>query len=195
MHILHLGCGRKKLEAEALLRYVGLSLPAGADARVTHLDADARLGPDIVCQLGEEFIPLPDDSVDIIIAWHVLEHIGHQGVTAEWFHVWQEMYRVLVPHGWLYGESPYYSSIWAWSDPTHTRAISEHSFVFFAQDSYREPTSAISPYRVQCDFGWLGMQNMPAGHAVITNESDSRVQSLRFGLVAKKPLRPWWEDA
>jgi SAM-dependent methyltransferase len=194
MHILHLGCGRKKLDAEALFHYTGLSLPVEA-ARVTHLDADAALAPDIVCRLGAEPIPLPDNSVDVVVAWHVLEHIGQQGQTAEWFAFWEDLYRVLVPNGWVYGECPYYSSLWAWSDPTHTRAISEHSFLFFAQDSYRIQPSAISPYRIACDFGRLGLVNMPDGYAVISDTADPRIQSIRFGLIAIKPLKPWWEDA
>jgi len=193
MHVLHLGCGRKKLEAADLFRYVGLGMDA-SDVCVTHVDADPRLNPDIVCRLGAEALPLPDDSVDMVIVWHVLEHIGQQGQTAEWFAFWEDLYRVLVPNGWVYGECPYYSSLWAWSDPTHTRAISEHSFVFFAQDSYRVQPSAISPYRIACDFGRLGLANMPDGYAVITDQQDARIQSLRFGLMAIKPLQPWWED-
>jgi len=55
-------------------------------------------------------------------------------------------------------------------------------------------SSAISPYRIACDFGRLGLANMPDGYAVITDQQDARIQSLRFGLMAIKPLHPWWED-
>lgn len=192
MTVLHVGCGRKRLDAEALFRYVGLQM-ATEDVRVIHLDANPSVEPDLVCTLGRDAIPLPDDSVDLIVAWHVLEHVGRQGESGAWFRCWEELYRVLAPSGWLYGESPYYTSIWAWSDPTHTRALSEHSFVFFAQDSYRVPDSAISPYRLRCDFQWLGLGNMPRGFEVITQPQDARVTSLRFAMAPKKPLQPWWE--
>lgn len=190
-NILHVGCGRKKRDATALMASCGLG-GDWSDAEVMHLDADARLEPDVVCTLGDEPIPLPDNSVDLIVAWHVLEHVGKQGESAAWFRCWEELYRVLVPGGWIYGESPYYSSIWAWSDPTHTRAISEHSFIFFAQAAYRVDGSMISPYQIHCDFSWVGLEGMPKGWALISDRHEPKVQSIRFALGAIKPLKPWW---
>lgn len=192
MRVLHLGCGRKKWGPDELMKYVGLGLPTQA-TEILHLDADPRLEPDLVCRLGEDPIPLPDNSVDVVVAWHVLEHVGKAGETDAWFRCFEEIYRVLQPDGWLYGESPYYTSVWAWSDPTHVRALSEHSFIFFAQSSYRLESSAISPYRIACDFGWLAMTNLEKGYRVIASKDDPRITSLRFALIAKKPLRPWWE--
>jgi SAM-dependent methyltransferase len=191
--VLHLGCGRRRYSAPELFTYVGLhNMPADAD--VVHLDADDRLEPDVVCELGMDGIPLDDDSVDLAIAWHVLEHVGVQGVTAGWFFFWEELYRVLKPEGWLYAECPYHSSVWAWADPTHTRAMSEHALVFFNQDSYRIPDSMISPYRITCDFVFAGMNGMPRGWARIKDEQDRQVESIRFALQARKPLKPWWEN-
>jgi hypothetical protein len=194
MRVLHLGCGRKQLGPADLFRSVQLSIADGP-VSVTHLDADPALEPDLVCRLGEDRIALDDDSVDVIIAWHVIEHIGRQGEARAWFQFWEEIYRVLRPQGWIYGETPYYTSLWAWSDPTHVRAISEHSFVFFSQDSYRIPHSAISPYRIAADFTFLGMPGLEKGFVVLTDPQDTRTQSLRFALRAQKPLRPWWQDA
>lgn len=190
---LHIGCGRKKWPLPELLRYVGLSMDTEG-AEVIHSDADERLDPDMVLRLGGQPIRLPDNSVDVILAWHVLEHVGRQGETSLWFDAWQEMYRVLKPGGLLYGESPNFDGIWAWSDPTHTRAISRHSFVFFSQDSYRVPNSAISPYRIHADFQWAGMPGMPAGYAEIVDPQDDTNRLLRFALSAKKPFKGWWED-
>lgn len=193
MNVLHIGSGRKSgWEAEKLFAYVGLSAPAD-DVMVTHLDADERLAPDLVCELGAQPIPLPDDSVDLIIAWHVLEHVGKQGETAEWFHAWEELYRVLKPDGWLYGESPYYDSLWAWQDPTHTRVIGEGSFTFFRQDSYRNDTM-ISPYRIRCDFVPMSFDSHPP-LCVHRNPAQPAICNFRFSLQAIKPLKPWWEDA
>lgn len=191
MNVLHLGCGRKRYDAAELFAYVGLKMDA-ADVTVTHLDADPNVAPDLVCRLGYNRIDLPDDSVDVAIAWHVLEHIGRQGETQEWFFFWEELYRVLKPAGWFYGESPNFDGIWAWSDPTHTRAISEHAFVFFSQDSYRVESSAISPYRIQCDFQWLSIPGLDRGHTVIRDPKDHRNTVLRFALSARKPLEAWW---
>lgn len=194
MKVLHLGCGRKKLSAAALFAYVGLYGLDASAAEVVHLDADHNLNPDIVCTLGGGDIQLEDNSVDVVIAWHVLEHIGTQGRTQGWFKFWEDLYRVMKPTGWLYAECPYYTGIWAWSDPTHTRAISEHSFLFFNQDAYRQEGSMISPYRVHADFQWMGMPGIPKGFTVITGTNDPREQVIRFALTARKPLRPWWAD-
>jgi SAM-dependent methyltransferase len=192
--VLHLGCGRKRYDFAELSQHIGLSADFDTPEMV-HLDADARLEPDIVHRLGgPDPLPLDDDSIDLIVAWHVLEHVGQQGETEGWFRMWEELYRVLKPSGWLYAESPYYDSIWAWSDPTHTRAISEHCFVFFAQAAYRMKDSIISPYRIHCDFQWLGMPGLEKGYAVHTDRTDPRNRMLRFALRPIKPLQPWWED-
>lgn len=193
LHVLHVGCGRKRYDWPALAEYVGLG--SGQPATVTHLDADARLTPDLVCRLGRDRIPVADNSVDVIVAWHILEHVGRQGETDEWFHAFEELYRVLKPEGFLYAECPYYTGIWAWSDPTHTRAISEHSFIFFAQDAYRCEGSMISPYRIRCDFQPMAMPpGLPKGYLVYADPLDARNTFIRFALKANKPLKPWWED-
>lgn len=166
---LHLGCGRK---------------PRMTSDMVT-LDADPTLMPDVVCTLGVDPLPFVDDSVDQAIAIHVLEHIGRQGDTTGWFQFWEELYRVLKPNGTLTVESPLYSSVWAWADPSHTRALSPESFVFMNQDSYRVTPSAISPYRIRCDFE-------PAlAYALIPDNAGGA--HFRGVLRANKPLRPWWD--
>ena len=176
--VLHLGCGRKKDER----------FGHGDDVRIITLDADRENKPDIVCHLGRGTIPLPDNSVDQAIAIHVLEHIGRQGDTVEWFHFWEDLYRVLKPDGELHLLSPLWSSVWCWADPTHTRALSPQAFVFFSQDHYRIPGSAISPYRIHCDFE--ATQQFEG----IPGEVGPEIEHFAGILRAKKPLRPWWED-
>ncbi len=197
LNVLHLGCGRKQWNSQKLMDYCGLKL--GASSFTRHLDRDPSVEPDLLCNLGTQNIPLVDECVDVAIAWHVIEHIGGPGDATEpqkaWFHFWEELYRVLKPNGWIYGESPNYDGIWAWSDPTHVRAMSEASFVFFNQDSYRIPESAISPYRIRCDFEWLALPGLPDGRTVIVDPKDSRNRMLRFALKAKKPFHCWWHDA
>ena len=194
MQILHLGCGRKQGTPAQVLAYVGLKIETPPDARIVHLDADPALQPDLACVLGRDPIDLPDNSVDVAIAWHVLEHIGRQGESTEWFQFWAEVYRVLTPGGLLYGECPYYTSVWAWSDPTHTRAMSERCFAFVSQNCYRQAHTAISPYRVRCDFQWASIGGMAQGYQVWADPNDRENTSIRFALSAVKPLQPWWED-
>lgn len=180
--VLHLGCGR-----------VGRSLADYPDARVVSLDADARLEPDLICTLGWHAIPLPDHSVDVAVAHHVLEHIGRQGETGDWFFFWEDLYRVLKPGGLVRFWSPLASSTWAWADPSHTRALSPESFVFLDQGSYRLPGSTISPFRLRCDFERIGScLYMPdINPAVRAREAVSHFGGV---LRARKPLRVWWDD-
>lgn len=179
MTILHLGCGRKGRQPQ-------INIPEGAE--VISLDADARLEPDIVCCLGRDSIPLPTDSIDSAVAIHVLEHVGVQGDTTEWFHFWEELYRVLKPEGRLEFESPLWSGVWAWGDPSHVRALSPESFIFFGQDNYRIKESAISPFRIRCDF-------TPLSFTKLALVKDGPAVHFRGVLTAHKPLAPWWEDA
>jgi SAM-dependent methyltransferase len=184
MKVLHLGCGRKGRD---------LSIDSREPAEIITLDADARLAPEIVCTLGRDPIPLPDNSIDLAVAIHVLEHIGRQGETAEWFFFWEELYRVLTPGGRLEFESPLYSSVWAWGDPSHVRVLSPQALVFFSQDSYRLEGSAISPYRIACDF--LPLQTFEGmtdtNPQIAAQEQFSHFRGI---LTAQKPLRPWWLD-
>lgn len=190
--VLHVGCGRKRYDWPELSAYVGLN--GSQAANVTHLDADARLEPDLVCTLGAGKIPMPTDSADIVIAWHVLEHVGRQGESREWFFAFEELYRVLKPNGLLYAECPYAGSAWEWADPTHTRSMNEYALTYFNQDNYRIPGSMISPYRIACDLRFVGMAGMERGWAQIRDLQDPKVSSLRFAMRAHKPLTPWWED-
>ena len=161
---LMLGCGRKRLD------------------NFIHLDADARLKPDLVCKLGEDRIPLNDNVVEYAYANHVLEHIGYQGQTYGWFYFFEELYRVMKNGGVLIFESPMWNNVWSWGDPSHTRALSPESFVFFNQDSYRIEGSIISPFRINCDFITL------EPYKVLSNGF------FQGKLAARKPLRVWWED-
>lgn len=190
-NVLHLGCGRKKWDAPRLLEYVGLQLPMDRQPHVLHVDAETSVDPDVVWELGSRSELTSDGHYDLIIAWHMLEHIaGHES----WFRAWEQMYALLKPGGMLYAESPYYDSIWAWSDPTHVRALSEHSLVFFNQNSYRIEGSMISPYRIRADFKPVRMPGLEQGWKVITDETDKRNRMLRFAMSPIKPFRGWWED-
>lgn len=179
MIVLNIGAGRRQV--------VNLQ----PDWEYITLDQDEDLEPDIVCKLGEEHIPLPDDSVGLVIAIHVLEHIGKQGETKEWFAFWEEIYRVMSPDATLEFESPLFSSVWAWADPSHVRALSPESFIFFNQDNYRLPESAISPFRVRCDFSPDAFSLMKSHGDLASRET---VTNFRGVLRPIKPLRVWWED-
>lgn len=67
-----------------------------------NVDVDPSVNPDYVCDLNRQPLPFEDDSVDYVLAHHVLEHIGDG-----FFDFIKELYRVccheavievVVPH-------------------------------------------------------------------------------------------------
>lgn len=194
--VLHLGCNHKRTIAA-----LGLEFRDGAGQRVTNpvrlinLDMNARVEPELVCELGKDPIALPDNSVDLVIANHILEHIGRQGEADAWLGFWAELYRVMKANARVQFECPYYSSLWAWADPTHVRAISEMSFLYLNQDAYRSNRNggAMPDYRPRCDFQAIDLQTIP-DHTNADVRAKEAVSFIRGTLVARKPFRPYWED-
>lgn len=194
--ILHLGCGRKKtLEAMGIhnLRLQDGS-EYGGEVKLLNLDMLPHVKPDVLCEIGKDRIGLPSNSVDVVWAMHVLEHIGRQGEIAEWFKAWSELYRVLKPGGIVKFECPYFSSTWAWADPTHTRAISEMTFLYLNQDAYAAPNTAMPDYRPDFDFVTLNIEITP-DHTNEEIRKREAVSFIRGTLQARKPLNPYWERA
>ena len=110
--------------------------------------------------------PFKDQSVDEIECSHYVEHIPHgDGSSDPFLQFLDEMYRVLIPvefspdnpniatKGYATIVAPYYSSVLAWQDPTHLRAISEASFLY-ANKEWRK-TNGLDHYPVSCDFDFF----------------------------------------
>jgi SAM-dependent methyltransferase len=100
------------------------------------LDMDSDSYPDIVHDLNDLPLPFDDDMFDEIHAYEVLEHVGKQGDWRFFFNQFYEFWRILKPGGHLIGTCPAWDSIWAWSDPGHTRVLTPNSFVFLSQKEY-----------------------------------------------------------
>lgn len=105
----------------------------------------------------------PDNSVDEIEISHFVEHIPHgDGYHDPFFQFFDEIYRILKPAefdpnnpniattGIVNIVSPYYSSVRAWWDPTHLRAISEQSFLYLNKEW--RVNNLLDHYPVSCDF-------------------------------------------
>lgn len=191
--VLHLGCGRRKSAADLGMEFkVGDNLDEPYTGTVTwlNLDGNPDVMPDVLCVLGRDHIPLPDNSVNLVVAQHVIEHIGEIGKTEAWFYFWEELYRVMKPNGRVQFECPYHTSLWAWADPTHVRPISEYTFLYLNQDAYTVGGS-IPDYRPKFDFQLMTWQLRPDSNAdVRAKEAASHINGI---LVARKPLNPYWE--
>jgi SAM-dependent methyltransferase len=195
--VLHLGCNHKRtLEALGLALHRQDGEPLSNPVRLVNLDMNPRVEPDLVCELGKDRIDLPDDSVDLVIANHVLEHIGRQGEVDAWLFFWAELYRVMKPDARVQFECPYFSSLWAWADPTHVRAISEMTFLYLNQDAYRGNRNggAMPDYRPVCDFVNPEPLQLVPDHTNAWVRAQEKVSFIRGSLIARKPFRPYWED-
>lgn len=79
---------------------------------------------DIVTDL-ETGIPLSDNRVSIVYAYHILEHIEHLP------DLMAEIHRVLEPNGYLVGKVPHYKDGQAYVDPTHKRFFAIGTFDYW----------------------------------------------------------------
>jgi SAM-dependent methyltransferase len=117
--VLDLGCDRKKWPGA-----VGLDIVPDTDADIVH---DLDVFP----------YPIEDDSFDVVLLQDVIEHVNDlYALMAEVHRVARGGARVLI-------RTPHFSSILAYSDPTHTHYLS-----LLAVESLAEPTFAhYSPVR------------------------------------------------
>lgn len=99
---------------------------------------------DVVYDLEKFPWPFPDNSVDEVVCNHYIEH------TKDLIAFMNELYRVMAPGATAIIRAPYYNSMRAWQDPTHTRAISEATFLYYNK-SWRE-ANKLDHYPIKCDF-------------------------------------------
>jgi len=124
-------------------------------------DYDEHSNPDYVFNLEKDPFPFEDNTVEEVIAHHVLEHMGEG-----YFHCLQELYRVCkhgaiidirVPH-------PRHDNYIA--DPTHRRTITPHGLWLFSKKyndickEKKNPASRLG-YFFNVDFEVLDMIEVP----------------------------------
>ena len=87
-----------------------------------------------------------DNSVDEIHCSMYIEH------TKDIIKFMEECYRILKPLGTMTIIAPYYSSIRAWQDPTHVRAISEATFLYYNKQWMKD--NKLEHYGIKADFDY-----------------------------------------
>jgi glycosyltransferase involved in cell wall biosynthesis len=121
---------------------------------------------DICCDL-DKGIPLEDNSVGVLRASHIIEHLKDPIKTM------REIHRVLCHGGWAMIEVPSTDGRGAWMDPTHVSYWNENSFLYYTDmdqaqfirntdirfQSYRLETHFPSPFykrmEAPCVTTWL----------------------------------------
>ncbi len=109
--ILHVGSGKRPLRW------------------ATTLDINPRHNPDVVWDLNVFPYPFPDDTFDLVVCEHVLEHLENV------IRVMEELHRVSKPRARIHVRVPHFSSLNFNTDPTHTHAFSSRSFDYLCLDT------------------------------------------------------------
>ena len=110
---------------------------------------------DIVHDLFEFPWPLDDGSVYEFRCSHFVEHIPIQLKDGSFglHRFMEEVYRCLAPGGSIQIVAPYYTSIRAWQDPTHTRAITDVTFSYYSKKILEGMN--VDHYAAKCNFSLI----------------------------------------
>ena len=84
---------------------------------------------DIICDLNKKW-PLKDNSVGVLKAYHILEHLKDP------IHSMNEAYRVLAPGGWFFIEVPSTDGRGAFQDPSHCSFWNQNSFWYYTDRNF-----------------------------------------------------------
>lgn len=93
-----------------------------------NLDAFPGCNPDHVVDIGKDTWPFDDNTVDEVLAEHVLEHLGE-----EFFHCIKEMYRVCKDGAIIKITVPFPRHDTFLIDPTHRRPILPQTMAMFSK--------------------------------------------------------------
>jgi hypothetical protein len=108
------------------------------------IDVQKIDGVDMVFDLEEYPWPIEDDCAEELFCSHFVEH------TRDLCAFMDEAWRICRDGATVTLVHPYYTSIRAWQDPTHLRAINEVTWYYFSRE-WREQQK-LDHYPLQCDF-------------------------------------------
>lgn len=152
--------GYQIAERDADLRgLLKVDIGGGIDGRAGYMKIDQE-GGDINCDLNDG-IPLPDNSVGVINASHVLEHLKDPLKSM------REIHRVLVDGGWAFIDVPSTDGRGAFQDPTHISYWNQNSFLYYTEKNQarfiRNNTIRFQTYRMETTFynDWWKQNNIP----------------------------------
>lgn len=104
-----------------------VDIGGGIDPYPNYVTVDQRSTADYVCDLNNG-IPLPDNSVGVLNASHIIEHLYDKNKTMA------EIHRVLAHGGWAFIEVPSTDGRGAFQDPTHVSYWNENSFLYYTHE-------------------------------------------------------------
>lgn len=93
-----------------------------------NIDVDAGSNPDYVVDIETDILPFPDNSIESVLAHHILEHLGDG-----FFHCIQELYRICKHGAIIDVRVPHPRHDTFLIDPTHKRPIFPHTLDMFSK--------------------------------------------------------------
>lgn len=124
---LHVKYAQKLAEKDALDNgLLCVDIGGGLNPYPGYTTVDLRETADYVADLNHG-IPLPDNSVGVLNASHIIEHLYDKTK------IMSEIHRVLAPGGWAFIEVPSTDGRGAFQDPTHVSYWNENSFLYYTQ--------------------------------------------------------------
>lgn len=98
-----------------------------------NIDNDSKAKPDFVLDLESDILPFEDNTIDHVIAHHILEHLGDG-----FFHCFKELYRVCKHNTLIDIRVPHPRHDCYIIDPTHKRPIYPLTLNMFSKEFNRE---------------------------------------------------------
>lgn len=169
---------RKKLQ---------LDIACGKSKKPGFTGVDIWDGADIVTDLEKFPWPFEDSSVDDVYCSHYIEH------TPDLISFANELYRIMKVGAKAEIIAPYYSSIRAWQDPTHLRAISENTYLYFSKEwrtiNKLDHYPITVDFDIECNFcldpAWHGKNDEEVSFAI--KHFINVVSDIRAVLTKRKP--------
>ena len=109
-----------------------LNIGCGNDYMEGYVNCDwtDKIKVDKVVDLEKTPLPFEDNSVDGIVANHILGHINN------FIPLMHELHRICKKGTKIYIKTPFYAGWGQWNDPTHVRFFSIYTFQYFQKGNY-----------------------------------------------------------
>lgn len=144
---------------------------------------DRHENPGIVWDVAEKLLTFAEDnSVGCIRAHDFLEHVPPHRVVP----LMNDIYRVLVPGGWLLSKTPSTDGRGAFQDPTHVSFWNENSFWYYTRQQQRQYVPEIKArfqaVRLDTDFpsSWHKENNISYVNACLSALKGQRQPGLQL---------------
>ena len=117
-------------------KIIKLNLGCGMNKKKGYINVDKYGNPDKKVDLEKFPWPWKTNSVDEIILYHVLEHLGEKSKT--YLKIIQELYRICKPNALIYINVPHPRHDNFINDPTHVRIITIAGLELFSKKRCNE---------------------------------------------------------